>query len=130
MDDVPQIAAQARAIPAVCGGATRHLPAAEPTFGLDGTAEVAHEACAGFLRAYPHDPELKAYLLADLVRPITAQIRWLYREEPAGEPHGACWLADLRAWQAARCDIRRALAAQRTEAAAVARDVADWREAA
>src|SRR5919199_1739211 len=102
MDDVPQIAAQARAIPAVCGGATRHLPAAEPAFGLDVTAEVAHEACAGFLRAYPHCPALKAHLLVDLVRRITAQIRWLYREGPREEPHRARWLANLRAWQAAR----------------------------
>src|SRR5919199_5252502 len=130
MDDVPQIAAQPRAVPVVCGGATRHLPAAEPAFGLDVTAEVAHEACAGFLGAYPHCPALKARLIAGLVRRITAHIRWLYREEPAGEPHRARWLADLRAWHAAPRDIRRVLAAQQAEAAAVAQDVADWREAA
>src|SRR4051812_22162960 len=47
MDDAPQISARPRAVPAVCGGATRHLPAAEPAFDLDVTAEVAHEACAG-----------------------------------------------------------------------------------
>jgi hypothetical protein len=129
MDDVPQIAAQPKAIPGAHGGATRHLPAAEPAFGLDVTAEVAHEACAGFLRAYPHCPALKAHLIAGLVRRITAQIRWLYREEPAGEPHRAHWLADLHAWQAARRNIRRALAAQQAEVDAVAQN-AGWREAA
>jgi hypothetical protein len=125
-----QTATRPRTTPAVCGGATRHLSAAEPAFGLDVTAEVAHKACAGFLRAYPHDPALKARLFAGLVRRITAHIRWLYREEPAGEPHRARWLADLRAWQAARRDIRRVLAAQQAEAAAAARGAADWREAA
>src|SRR5689334_19616987 len=130
MDDVPQIAAQPRAIPAVCGGATRHLPAAEPAFGLDVTAEVAHEACASFLRAYPHHPPLKARLIAGLVCRITAHIRWLCREEPASALHRTRWLADLRAWQAARRDIRRVLAAQQAEAAVAARDAADWREAA
>src|SRR5690349_21104928 len=130
MDSLPHTAARPRSLLATCGGATRHLPAAKPAFDPEVAAGEAREACAGYLRAYPHHPALTAHLLADLVRRITAQIRWLYREEPAGEPHCACWLADLHAWQAARRDIRRALAAQQAEAAATAQDVADWREAA
>src|SRR4051812_5306081 len=108
--------ARPRTTPAVCGGVTRHLPAAEPAFDPEVTARDAREVCAGFLRAYPRHPALKAHLVADLVRRIPAHIRWLCREEPAGEPHRARWQANLRAWQAARRDIRLVLAAQQAEA--------------
>src|SRR4051794_25671842 len=94
------------------GRATRYLPAAKPAFEPDSAAQVALDACAGFIRAYPKAPSLRAHLVADLALRTTAQVRWLLREEPAGEPHHALWLANVQAWIAARRIIRQALAAQ------------------
>src|SRR3954447_14396531 len=109
------------------GQAVRSLPAAKSAFEPDAVAQIALDACAGLIRAYPSARNLRAHLVADLARRTTAQIRWLLREEPAGEPHHALWLANVRAWIAARRIIRQALAAQQ---AAISLDLTDWREAA
>jgi hypothetical protein len=129
MDDVPQTAARPRTLSAVCGRASQFLPAAKSTFDPEATAQVAIDECAGIIWAYPKAPILRAHLLALLSRRITAKVRWLLCEEPAGEPHCARWLRNLHAWLSARRHVRHALAVHQAAAREAVSKAAEFQEA-